>query len=218
MYELDNYFTQHHAWPEIAQKTGLPVTTLIALYVHRLSNTAEPIEHSIRRATAFLGVSQEDAGEAYAAFEAAGLLKKGVPVSVDGVAKVMGLRNKSGKTRIEYTPDFLEVWEIYPERGGANPKKAAFSAYNARLKEGHTPEQIAAGIKRYKLYCERLGIVGTQYVMRLQTFLGPERYFLQPFNVADKRRQQANDRVFNARAGVVDYTEGLKRTPFTKGE
>lgn len=72
-----------------------------------------------------------------------------------------------------YTGDFENCWAEYPKRSGSNDKKAAFRAYGARLKEGHAPADILAGVKRYAAWCRHTGKVNTETVKQAATFFGP---------------------------------------------
>ncbi|HFU2176866.1 TPA: phage replisome organizer, partial [Escherichia coli] len=47
--------------------------------------------------------------------------------------------------RVDYPDVFEQVWREYPLRAGANPKKSAFSAWKARLREGVPPEAMLDG-------------------------------------------------------------------------
>ena len=72
---------------------------------------------------------------------------------------------------------FNEIWAQKPKREGANPRKRAESAYNARIKEGVDPVLMFRGVMRYHKYCEDKKMVGSPYVMQMATFLGPEYHF-----------------------------------------
>lgn len=91
-----------------------------------------------------------------------------------------GTRPRSGKAEI-YSPEFEEAWAEYPRRAGGNPKRRAWVAWKARLREGHTSEEIIAGVKRYAAYIRATGREGTEYVKQAATFFGPDRAFLEPW-------------------------------------
>ncbi|VTP13197.1 hypothetical protein PUATCC27989T_01031 [Phytobacter ursingii] len=76
-----------------------------------------------------------------------------------------------------FSPEFEMAWQAYPKRAGGNSKTAAFKAWNARLKEGVTPEAMHEGVKRYAAYAKATGSVGTQYIKQAATFFGPDRHF-----------------------------------------
>ncbi|HBC1013294.1 TPA: phage replisome organizer [Escherichia coli] len=76
-----------------------------------------------------------------------------------------------------YPDEFEQVWLEYPRRAGANPKKSAFSAWRARLREGATPEDMLDGVRRYAKFLAVTGKSGTEFVQRATTFFGPDRNF-----------------------------------------
>lgn len=83
---------------------------------------------------------------------------------------------------LEKHPDaFEQVWQEYPLRAGANPKKSAFSAWKARLREGVPPEAMLDGVRRYARYLAATGKTGTEFVQRATTFFGPDRNFENPW-------------------------------------
>lgn len=85
------------------------------------------------------------------------------------------INNKDSSLRSEssYHADFETAWKEYPRREGGNPKKAAYAAWNARLKSGHTSEQMTDGVRRYASYVARSG-THQRFVMQAQKFFGPE--------------------------------------------
>lgn len=87
---------------------------------------------------------------------------------------------------MDYPPEFLEIWSIFPKRAGSQPKKKAFQCYCARLKEGSTYEEIKAGTIRYLRFCVNTGKIGTEYVMMAKTFLGPDCHFDNPWELPKK--------------------------------
>ena len=84
----------------------------------------------------------------------------------------------------EYTPEFLEAWQVYPERSGGNPQPRAFAAWRARLREGVKPGELIAGVQRYRNFCEAEGKIGTPYVMQAATFFGPDENFMETWKVS----------------------------------
>ncbi|EAA3182559.1 phage replisome organizer [Shigella sonnei] len=83
--------------------------------------------------------------------------------------------------RVDYPDVFEQVWREYPLRAGANPKKSAFSAWKARLREGGPPETMLDGVRRYARYLAATGKAGTEFVQRATTFFGPDRNFENPW-------------------------------------
>lgn len=74
----------------------------------------------------------------------------------------------------KYTPEFEELWAVYPYKRG-NKAKAARS-FNARLKEKWTKEQLIAATLGYADACMKKR-TEEQYVMHASRFLGPDLEF-----------------------------------------
>lgn len=72
---------------------------------------------------------------------------------------------------------------LYPRRAGAPGWTRALRTANARLREGHQPAEFIAGAERYARYCEATGKIGTEFVQQAATFLGPEKGFLQNWDL-----------------------------------
>jgi hypothetical protein len=70
---------------------------------------------------------------------------------------------------------FEEAWKAYPKRPG-NSKADALKAWKARAKEGHKPDVMAAGVKRYADYC-RAQQTQPQFIKLAATFFGPGLHF-----------------------------------------
>ncbi|TQI87674.1 hypothetical protein FHU12_5379 [Serratia marcescens] len=77
----------------------------------------------------------------------------------------------------DYSPEFEAAWQAYPKRAGGNPKPSAYKAWNARLKDGATPEAMLAGVKRYAAFVAATGKLGSEFVKQAATFFGPDRHF-----------------------------------------
>ena len=78
-----------------------------------------------------------------------------------------------------YSNDFLVAWAQYPKRGEhENPKKLAYKAWWARLKEGVSVETLTAATLEYARYCKRSGKADTEKVLMASTFYGPNERWL----------------------------------------
>lgn len=88
----------------------------------------------------------------------------------------------------EKADPFDELWPHYPKREGSNPKNRAKQNFNARLKEGHSAEVMAKGLKRYIDYCKAKGQVGTSFVMQAQRFFGTALEFTNDWQVAPEQQ------------------------------
>ncbi|HDZ0460209.1 TPA: hypothetical protein RRT90_004855 [Klebsiella pneumoniae] len=82
-----------------------------------------------------------------------------------------------------YPNDFEQVWSVYPRRAGGNSKSDAFKAWNARIRDGTTTEEILAGVERYAAFVKAEGILNTQYVKQAKTFFGPGMHFSEPWAI-----------------------------------
>lgn len=76
-----------------------------------------------------------------------------------------------------YSPEFLELWSLYPQRSGSNPKDKAAAAINARLREGVEIEHLKAKTAEYHRWAEATGKVGTEKIMQASRFYGPAREY-----------------------------------------
>lgn len=74
--------------------------------------------------------------------------------------------------KMEYPEEFEQLWQIYPKRAGGNPKRKAYIAFNARLKQGYEYSDIKAGLLRYIEYCKGTAVIGSPYVQQAATFFG----------------------------------------------
>lgn len=77
-------------------------------------------------------------------------------------------------SKIEYPDWFEQMWSIYPKRAGGNPKRKAFKAINARLKQGYESTEIRQGLEAYVTFCEKTARIGSEFVMQAATFFGPD--------------------------------------------
>lgn len=78
---------------------------------------------------------------------------------------------------------FEAAWKLYPKREGGNPKNKALSAWNARLKEGASVDDMLSGVVRYAAYCQLKGSLNTSYVMQAVRFFGPDHNYAESWAV-----------------------------------
>lgn len=69
---------------------------------------------------------------------------------------------------------FSQIWATYPRRAGSNPRKAASTAFYARVREGVGVGSLGEAVGRYATFCEATGKVGTEFVQQGQRFFGPD--------------------------------------------
>ncbi len=72
----------------------------------------------------------------------------------------------------EYTPEFIEAWQVYPKLAG-NSKIEAFKCFKMRLKEGVAAMDMIAGVNRYAAFIKATD----RFVQLGSTFFGPACHF-----------------------------------------
>lgn len=69
---------------------------------------------------------------------------------------------------------FSQIWPSYPRRAGSNSRKAAYTAFCARVREGVGVGSLGEAVERYATFCKATGKVGTEFVQQGQRFFGPD--------------------------------------------
>jgi len=96
---------------------------------------------------------------------------------------------------VEYESNFQNIWITYPKRAGSNPKLVAYAAYKKCL-ISDPPTVMFAGVVRYRQFCESTGKINTEYVMQAATFFGPEKHYLNDWEIpADNQMPQDNTKL-----------------------
>lgn len=119
-------------------------------------------------------------------------------------------KSASGKTGMAnrwagaYPEEFERTWRVYPERVAGNPKKPAFEKWQARVNEGATPDELHAAVVRYAAYIKAKGDTGSDFVLMMQTFFGPNERWKEPYAIAAPRQ----------RGGAIDYANARERWTF----
>jgi len=128
---------------------------------------------------------------------------------IDKTKKNLYTQAKDKNKKNPYTPAFEAAFADYPKRSGNQSKQQAFECWNARLVQGHKPEVIHAGVKRYRAYLRALGKEGSEFVLQARTFFSADDppKFLNEWNAAPKAPPKA--RVQGA--GWVDVTALAKK-------
>jgi hypothetical protein len=88
----------------------------------------------------------------------------------------------SKKNGVIYPAEFEAVWALYPKRTGGNPKKAAYKAWQARIRAGVGEVELLDGVRRYALYCSVSGNEGSSYVKMASTFFGPDEWWKEEWS------------------------------------
>jgi hypothetical protein len=78
---------------------------------------------------------------------------------------------------------FLDLKLAYPNRAGDQGWRKALKAANARIVEGHMPDEFVEGARRYCAFCDATEKTGTEFVKQAATFLGPDKHFLLPWDL-----------------------------------
>ncbi|HBN8069026.1 hypothetical protein ACM7US_30225 [Pseudomonas aeruginosa] len=96
------------------------------------------------------------------------------PTASDDLA---GEEEPPAQARPEYSEEFNRFWSEYPRRHRSGSKKPAWKAWKARLRAGVKPEELIQAAKNYHALMSAEGRVGTQYVRRPETFIGPDEHW-----------------------------------------
>lgn len=104
------------------------------------------------------------------------------------------------KSSSDYPEEFEWIWQHRPRREGSDPKRKAFQACNARIKQGATWRELAEGMKRYHRFCETKGILNTEFTKTMAVFFGPDEHF-------------RNDWAVTAAAGNAPTAGGKAKAP-----
>ncbi len=115
-------------------------------------------------------------------------------------------------------PNFEIAWTRYPKRKGGNPKNKALQAWQARLREGCTADEMIAGADRYCAYCKAVGYYDEPYAMQAKRFFGTEKGFSEDWSIPTAK--QANGRpsinAIGVAPGADDDIFNQMRTGFDK--
>ena len=101
------------------------------------------------------------------------------------------------KQKADYSPEFLAVYEMWPRK---DDKKDAFKAYNARLKESISHEQIYLAASNYIAQVD-----DPQFCKMLKTFLGPGEHIKHWLDPPEAVRPQ---KLSKAAASILSYMGG----------
>lgn len=142
--------------------------------------------------------------------------RKGVQASVASGATAIAPEpsSKHQKNRQEYAHAFEEAWELYPERAGNDPKPDAYKQWQARLRDGHTEQELLQGVRRFRAYCDAKGDTGTQFVMQARKFFGEGKPFAADWKLPKSAlSKHSNFATQNTRTRPVNVAQGCDRTP-----
>ena len=110
----------------------------------------------------------------------------------------------------EYPVEFLFIWDKKPQREGANPKKKAFKACNARIKQGASWKELAEGLVRYHKYCYETGKLNTAFVMQVATFFGPDEHYKNEWTVNHEATNTAQPTASGAESSQLQQIKAAR--------
>lgn len=86
------------------------------------------------------------------------------------------------KKKQEYPLPFEEVWKVYPRR---RDKAMAYKAYNARLNDGYSEQELLTATKAYAEECKR-NHTEERYIKQGKTFFGVNTPFIDYLKAGEK--------------------------------
>ena len=101
------------------------------------------------------------------------------------ISHVTDIRESNTNTRNEYTPEFETFWNEYPRK---TEKKTAFKAWNARINNKTSPNDMIQAAKNYALDCKAKK-TETQFIKHPATFIGPNEPFKEYINLPPPSQQ-----------------------------
>lgn len=121
---------------------------------------------------------------------------------------------KKKRKAIDYTPEFETAWAVYPKRPN-NSKSDAFKAWQARINEGVTPDEMLEGLHRYREFVEAEEIE-PRFIKQAATFFGPGRHWESDYTPTSPRPDRAprvddSKRRASPHGGYdkIDYSRGI---------
>lgn len=93
---------------------------------------------------------------------------------------------KNKRSNNIYAKSFEEVWKIYPKK---KEKSASYKAYQARINDGYTEEELLEATKAYVAECEKTG----QWVKTAKTFFGRNTPFIDYLKAGEENAVQETE-------------------------
>lgn len=93
---------------------------------------------------------------------------------------------KNKRSNNIYASSFEEIWKIYPKK---KEKSASYKAYQARLKDGFTEEELFRATKAYVTECEKTG----RWVKTAKTFFGSNTPFIDYLKAGEENAVQETE-------------------------
>lgn len=116
---------------------------------------------------------------------------------------------KEGKNNNNYSVLFERVWKEYPRK---KEKSSAYKAYNTRLKEGYSEDDLLKATQNYAAECKKLG-TQDRYIKLGRTFFGVNTPFTDYLKVgvenAEPERQTETEQQRREREYLEEYGTGI---------
>lgn len=109
----------------------------------------------------------------------------------------------------EYSSNFLDFWSVYPRKIG---KGEAYKKYNARIKDGWSPEQLKEAAQNYADRCHEQN-TETMYIKHPKTFLSdaiPFCDYLEGENALTEQKLKKKNGIHNFTQRDYDF-DALER-------
>lgn len=104
-----------------------------------------------------------------------------------------------------------QLRQTYPRRDGGQSWAALQRLIPAAMSRGATWERILEGSRRYRIWCGRKAITGTEFVMQAKTFYGRDEHWEEwaDFDLRDPKQilEDAERIDLQQRAIALGYTE-----------
>lgn len=124
----------------------------------------------------------------------------GVPLDDKGIVEAQGAQipvlpdNEDAgdvsvrAARNNYPTDFEAFWSDYPKKAD---KGQAYKKYQARIKDGYSPDELQQAARNYRMECDREH-TPTKYIKHAKTFLGDATPFLDYMPKNEPRHSAGN--------------------------
>lgn len=116
-------------------------------------------------------------------------IPNGIDIYASSGDEPVSKRPAPKKSASDYPKEFEWIWQNRPRREGSDPKRKAFQACRARIKQGATWRELAEGMKRYHRFCEAKGILNTEFTKTMAVFFGPDEHFRNDWSVHSTQQQ-----------------------------
>ena len=113
-------------------------------------------------------------------------------ISKDNITKV--------KSNI-YVANFECIWKIYPRK---QDKALAYKAYNARLNDGYSEDELLTATKAYATECKKKD-TPREYIKLAKTFFGPNTPFIDYLKAGEENAESNPDPEAERQRQIDEY-------------